>query len=365
MQTGSLTDVSQLSFNSDVAITQKGTNVATVSQGRNADGTGGHVRVSIQQTDRGDAVVAGVAQKRQNVAAVSQSGTDHQSYVNQSAINAKADIWQKRDGVGNRASIAQGLNNDAPDPIAAALSADLAATIHQSGKAAFAQVRQDGTDQTAEIYQASTSAKADPPDVQAEIVQAGAHNHVVISQAGTALSAIVSQKGVGTETMRHSASITQSGDRHIARVVQTAEVRVSQADASPAGRADVPFARSAGSHAAEAVIIQTGGRGGSDASFGNFARIEQRGAGQYARIEQDGRDNYAGILQHVGAANAVAVIEQTGNANAYYIAQDAPGQYLRVQQTGSGNVVASRFGPANAGGGEPGGVGGTVNPFIP
>ncbi len=296
LQAGSLADVSQISFNSRASITQYGTNSATVTQGRYGDSSGGDLYISIEQRDTGDAIAAGVVQARKNVVDVSQYGIKNDVHVAQKAVNADAQVWQKRDSAGSWARISQGLRYDAPEALKTARSTDLAATIHQDGKAALATINQDGDGQSAQLYQASTAASIGTWDVQAEIRQYGGFNSATVAQTGTLLNATVKQHGTGTETMRHAVSIAQSGDRHSATVTQTADVRVSDAAAPAAGAAGVPFARAAGSHSAEVVILQSGSVGGS-ASKGNTAQVEQRGAGQYARIEQNGRGNSAAILR--------------------------------------------------------------------
>ncbi len=96
---------------------------------------------------------------------------------------------------------------------------------------------------------------------------------------------------------------------------------------------------------------------------GNSATVRQQGLGQLGIITQAGRNNVAGILQGSGATNAVAIIEQTGNSNTFFITQTTAGQYMRVTQTGAGNVsTTAASGGTPAGGTGTGGTTGTVTP---
>jgi hypothetical protein len=361
-QSGSRADVSQRSRRGYVLITQQGTNSATVSQGNLPEGSTDLQSVAIGQADAGDEVSGGVATARQNVVEVSQSGSAVMVEAYQNAINARADLWQKLNSNGLRMLVEQG---------AGSAWVNLTATVNQEGQGAYADIKQSspiaqhsGRNLKAEVYQVAVAAPGET-NVSASVTQRGAFNETVVRQNGSLLNALVNQEGTGTDARRHLVSITQTGDGHSASVRQRSAVRVSDGSAPAAGPASEPFARAAGENSSEVLILQSGALEAGGASLGNIAEIEQRGAGQYARIEQDGRGNRAGILQQATAINAVAVIQQTGNDNVYYIVQDAPGQYLRVRQNGSGNTVASGFGPANAAGGAAGGAGGTVNPFQP
>jgi hypothetical protein len=166
-------------------------------------------------------------------------------------------------------------------------------------------------------------------------------------------------------------TVQQTGNGHSATARQlasagaTPECNSTNSNCPASGNVNdpttFPNSRAAGTrYSAEIRIIQQGTTSGttSPGNAGNVANVEQQGLGQYAEINQNGRGNNAGILQGMGATNAVAIIQQTGDGNTFFITQSAPGQFQRVVQNGNNNANTTVIsaGPPNTAGGTAGGT---------
>jgi hypothetical protein len=395
-QTGSVANVATIGLNSNVTVFQDGTNNARVSTGAG----GGNNFVLVDQTDAGDLPgtpdniftgggTGNVAAL--NTASISQAGVTNDAIVTQNAVAANAQVFQQLGSRNNVADIDQGGafgRGGAGDfttfttvgggarPAASAQgqtrsdARTLFARVEQSGSFSGAEVRQDGQNNSLTVTQTGTGTVATLATRNlAQVSQVNRFNVSSVTQNGSRLQATVDQRGTGTAALRNNVTVEQTGDRHRAFARQTENVGPSTANGVAAGPAGADFARAAGAQSAEIRIIQTGAQATGTTTGGNLARVEQDGRGQFARILQNGRDNTAGISQTATATNSVAVIEQQGNNNQFFITQTQAGQYFLVRQNGGSNVASSQTsGPGNTPGGQFGGNGSsdaTANPFQP
>lgn len=411
-QFGSVADISQSAFGSSIQLFQSGTNYAFISQGSaSADvgnpaaglgpgnaGTSGNNTLIVQQIDAGDRVTfsgggggpfapppSSSTEPRRNTFLASQAGRSNVGIVTQFATNASATLFQRRGSVASQVRIAQGLatadgfasaGGEGPaSPSAAGVSVNLTASVDQGGSG-FVDVRQDGGNLDATVRQNavnfSTAVLGATPVVR--LSQVGEWNSATVDQSGVNSLATVDQRNVGTSAFRSQITITQTGGGPGLNLAVARQTNASGGVSDPAslatGPAGDPDSRLAG---ARANLIEITQSNDSTVSAGgdNSATVEQRGSGQYGRIVQNGHNNEAGILQELGATSAVAIVEQLGSDNRFFITQDQANQFMRVRQTGAGNlIVTTVFGPASA---PPGGVGGfgdggpvaTPPPFTP
>lgn len=414
-QTGSVANVSQLSNNSTTEITQTGTNSASVTQGRNANGTGGSNTITISQTDAGDDVgpgtpggpfnpgAPGAVTGRSNAVDVAQYGTTNTMSILQDAIDGAASVWQKAGGVDNEVIIDQlggtanrsnfagveqegarstatisqgeflgavpgGSNNEARIIQAGNNAAGQInnAIIVQVGTFSDALVLQSGNRIDGRIVQGANSNNSAGlvqvgNQLTASIGQSSNNNASSVNQNGQEHRAFVQQSGTGTTARRNSVTIVQAGARQDAQVIQTGGP--TTATTVPVtgipGNAEYPQSRAANSvNSAEVIITQRGTNVVSNANTRNLAVVEQLGQGQYAEIDQNGSRNVGRIYQDTGATNAVAILEQTGVGNSYTINQTLAGQYLFVRQDGGSNTIVTGAG-ATGGGTQAGATPGT------
>jgi hypothetical protein len=382
-QGSSIANVAQASFGSTATVTQTGTNEARVSQGLNADGSGGQNGLTITQVDLGDATSGGSAPTdpfggggttptttaSRNFANIAQFGTGNTATVAQTAFNASATVFQRRNSNDATVTINQGTGagfGTGAGGVVGTAAINVTALVRQGGTGVV-NLRQDGTNLTAEVNQnnfedpAVADTTAGETNPLAQISQVGRGNSALVTQEGFNTSATVDQRFTNTGTLVNTVQITQRGGGTDGGNYATARQGTAGGSGAststgpatgPAGDAD---ARPAGARSAEIMIMQTN-TATATAGGDNSATVEQRGAGQYARIVQNGSNNLGGILQEAAATNAVAILDQQGRGNTFFITQDQAGQFLRVQQNGTTNNVIVGSGPASA---PPGGVGGT------
>jgi hypothetical protein len=382
-QSGSWANVSTLSLNSEVQLSQNGTNSATISVGLDADGLGDNNFSEVIQNDAGDELSSSTGEDpifggssstvvgRQNQASVSQAGSNNGIFIEQNAVNSRAVAWQRRGTDDNTLDIEQGtgeaiaflsgrgLTSSATTTGTGATGINMFANVTQGNATGNSQgntalVAQDGRDLTANILQIGIDGEDDGAN-QARIAQTGRRNNGTIDQSGVDLFATIEQLGTSSSAANpHVVTITQRGEDNDARGTQASTVTRSAAGspaAGVAGNSAFPGAHAGGARSAEIVIMQE--------ASGNRADAYQAGAGQRAWITQTGDDNVAGITQDVAATNAVAVINQSGDNNNYLITQTQPGQYLYVNQTGNNNSSSGTF-IIRSGPGGPGSEGGTA-----
>jgi hypothetical protein len=382
-QDGSIIDISQLSFNSSTSISQSGTNTAIVTQGANRTESGGDNNINISQDDLGDTDASGSGgvftpgtsntTRQRNFAEVTQYGIGNSTSVQQSAINARAVVFQTLGSRQNRVNIEQGTGNGLASGASAAsgpANLTLTANVTQSGRGSSVTIGQSGQFLSATVNQTGTVTTSAGSANVVTLSQVADNSIANVSQNGFGLNATIDQRGNGTSTNPNRVTVTQAGDAHTANAVQESTSGASPSTSTAAtntggNTAAFPRARSAGANSAEIEIMQSGSISTATAAgmVGNSATVRQQGLGQLGIITQAGRNNVAGILQGSGATNAVAIIEQTGNSNTFFITQTTAGQYMRVTQTGAGNVsTTSASGGTPAGGTGTGGTTGTVTP---
>lgn len=388
-QGSSVANIAQASFGSTATVTQTGTNEARVSQGLNANGSGGQNGITITQVDQGDMTTGGttptdpfgsgggapVTTGAQNFANVAQFGTGNTATVAQTATNASATVFQRRDSNDATVTVNQGTGaaggGFGSGVVTGTAAVNVTALVRQGGTGTV-DVRQDGTSLNAEVNQnnvatalvASGAGNANPV---ALVSQVGRNNSATVNQEGINTSATVDQRFTNAGSLINTVRIDQQGGDangdNVAVARQGSGAGASStgvssgAGAIASGPAGDPEARAAGARSAEIIIFQSNTATGATSGFANSATVEQRGAGQYARISQTGTDNEAGILQEAAATNAVAIIEQTGVGNTFFITQTDPGQFLRVSQNGGTNTVITGTGATSTGQTTPGGVG--------
>jgi hypothetical protein len=370
-QDGSIADVSQLSFNSRTTINQRGTNTAFVTQGANRTESGGGDNViTITQTDAGDTNAStsggvftpgtGNSTTQRNFTEVTQYGIGNTATVQQNAVNGRATVFQRLGSRANTVNIRQGAGGLASGATPADRQSNnltLTADVTQSGRGSSVTVGQSGQFLSATVSQTS-SATTDRSN-SVNVSQVADNSIANVSQNGFSLSARIDQRGNGTSANPNRVTVTQSGDGHTATAVQEstsgASGNTGPATATGGNTAAFPRARAAGANSAEIEIMQSGSFSSATTAgtVGNSATVRQQGLGQLGIITQVGRNNVAGILQGSAATNAVAIIEQTGDGNTFFITQTTAGQYMRVMQTGSGNVSTT----SASGGTPPGGTG--------
>jgi hypothetical protein len=295
---------------------------------------------------------------QRNFAEVTQYGIGNTASVMQNATGARTTIFQTLGSRANVINIRQGgvlLDN--------AQAVGLFVDVTQRGSGSTASVNQFGQFLSATVIQSQTRFNTgDTGSVNLLwLLQLSGDNSVArVTQDGSSLSATVEQRGNGTSDNPNRVTVTQSGTSLTALAVQEATSGASGSAApGTATGSDAmlfPRARAAGANSAEIEIMQSSGPGGG----ANSATVRQQGLGQLGIIAQSGFGNVAGILQGSAATNAVAIIEQTGDLNTFYITQTTAGQYMRVAQTGSGNVSTT-----SASGGTPPGGTGSVGPYPP
>ena len=383
LQSGSSATIAQGSKGSTATITQTGTNIADVTQGLNADKSGGQDMLTLTQTDAGDMPVsgtnptdpfgnggtAGSSTPQRNYAATAQYGTNNSGTVVQNSVNASASLFQKQASLNNTSTQRQGTGaansaltvaNQPATATTGASSANLTSYVTQSGMGDTAFVLQDGNNNSANVTQSGVNTSGAAPansNSTTRVVQTNAYNSATVSQGASGGSTVlVYQIGTGTLAKPNVAFVDQTGRNQYARVIQLQGAGASGTTAATSPQAGIPGdtnfpnSRTAGTaYSAEARIIQT--------ASGNSATVQQAGKGQYGRITQSGMNNVGFIDQQAGATNAVAILEQSGNTNTYSITQTDPGQYFYIVQSGNGNAatgttITQRAGgtPANGGG---------------
>ncbi len=299
-------DIAQRSLRGSIEVRQFGDNNARVTQGLGSRST-----AQVNQVDAGDFEVAVPEQTLRafNRTVIAQNGERNRVYVGQDSINASATVFQTPGSSANTATIFQG------EPVAE--------------PAVIGELNQPKRTGSGTL------------NLTARITQSGTRNNGSVGQWGSSLQATVEQRGSGTEARLNVAAIEQRGQGNRATARQTSNVGPSAATDPASGQSGDELFFAGGTRSAEIRIFQQ--------NSGNSATVEQRGRGQVALLAQTGDNNTGSILQLEDAANATAILRQSGNRNSYTIEQSRPGEYISVSQSGNDNMVSNviRRGPGS------------------
>jgi hypothetical protein len=297
-------NIAQRSLRGSIDVRQFGDSNARVTQG-----LGSRSVAQVNQVDAGDFEVAVPEQTLRafNRAVVAQNGDGNRIYVGQDSINASATIFQTVGSSSNAITIFQG------EPVA---EVAVVGELNQPKRTGSGTL-----------------------NLTAQVTQSGTRNNGFVGQWGSNLQATIEQRGSGTEARLNIVGIEQRGQSNRATARQTAGVGPSAATDPASGQSGDERFFAGGTRSAEIRIFQQ--------NTGNSATVEQRGRGQVALLVQTGDSNIGSILQLEDAANATAILRQSGNRNSYSIEQSRAGEYISVSQSGNDNTVSNviRRGP--------------------
>lgn len=391
VQSGSFADVSQLSFNSTVSVTQVGTNYAIATQGSAGSASD---QLTINQIDAGDRLSGGsngssgtfggtasgsgaTASQSSNTVLASQAGIQNTATVGQNGINASASVFQNRSTRGSQLNVEQGTQSAAPaagfatnNQITAGFSAFQITAQQAGGTSAYnlnADAQQLGgqtgtgsvaNNQNSTAGNAAAQAVVNNQNAGLFIVQGGhdlsatatqqggtatasgtaidtvnnSNNSILIGQAFQFNSATVNQNGLGQVATVEQRGSGAAGQLNLVTITQNSS---SGTTTSNGNRAVARQTTNVGASATGNTTVATDPSGTMSRSGVNSAeiRIAQTGFSNSATVEQRGKGQYASITQNNATSTSV-------NGNTGTILQDvgATNAVAILSQTGAGNT---------------------------